>query len=849
MNLLLREMRLEAMDFLLRKKKRPLLTAFCIPVGIMLAAIIYREIYPFGDRCFLRVDMYNQYMPFFTEFHRKMREGGSLFFSWHAGLGANFTALYAYYLASPVNWLLYFCPEDYIIEFMTVLIVIKIGLCGSAFAWYLKRHFGTDSYAVSFFAVFYALSGYLCAYNWNIMWLDCIFLAPVVILGLEELVCRRKPMLYCLSLAASILTNYYISIMLCIFLVLYYGILVLPLPFREKLGSVRRFAVYSLIAGGLAAAVLIPGTAALRSTRFDQANFPKEIKFYFNILEILARHCLNVATEIRNDHWPNIYCGAAALFFLLLYFCCKKIPWKQKLPRLLLLGFFYLSFSMNLLDFLWHGLNYPDSLPARQSFLYIFVVLTLCFEAYLHFSEFSGCQIAFAAGSSVLLIGLCAFFADREDFTAGSFLFTILYLSLYALLLYWKSGGKLAKNMAVALLVGMVIVETAMNTIETSVSTTSRSKYRADFEINQLLLESIGRNETGFYRIEEFDRMTKNDGMLAGFPTATLFSSTTNEAMSRLYKRLGMSTSKVFYCYDGATPLSSALLSVGYMFSDSLEITDDFHELLEKKEGEFLYRNKFMLPLGYMVSSDLEEKWDLWAEGDPVEVQNRLAKAAGVSKPLFRPVPVAYRDGKAYLEIDEGGYFYAYPQECGTKDITADIASYKKTYEKVYYPHILDIGWCDKGETVCLSPSGDLRNTGKELKLSVYRIDLYTLRKVIHRLAAQPMRIEAFSDTYVRGTVMAREDGILATSIPNEDGWRAFVDGEEAAIVPFGGAMIGLEIAEGTHTVTFTYLPPGLRLGAAVSVSCALLLALWCVYVSVRKKAQRKKRGTVSSME
>ena len=48
----------------------PLLPAFLIPVAVMTAVIILNEIYPFGDRCFLRVDMYNQYMPFFTEFHR-----------------------------------------------------------------------------------------------------------------------------------------------------------------------------------------------------------------------------------------------------------------------------------------------------------------------------------------------------------------------------------------------------------------------------------------------------------------------------------------------------------------------------------------------------------------------------------------------------------------------------------------------------------------------------------------------------------------------------------------------------------------------------------------------------------
>ena len=57
------------------------------------------------------------------------------------------------------------CPSELIIEFMTLLIVIKIGLCGLTFAWYLKKHFGTDDYAITLFAVFYALSGYLSAYN------------------------------------------------------------------------------------------------------------------------------------------------------------------------------------------------------------------------------------------------------------------------------------------------------------------------------------------------------------------------------------------------------------------------------------------------------------------------------------------------------------------------------------------------------------------------------------------------------------------------------------------------------------------------------------------------------------
>ena len=222
---------------------------------------------------------------------------------------------------------------------MTVLIVIKTGLCGLTFAWYLRHRFSTEDYAITVFSLFYALSGFMAAYNWNIMWLDCVFLAPLVIRGLEDLVYRKKTALYCISLGLCVLTNYYISIPICIFIVLYYFVLVASLSPMEFGKSLKRFIVYSLLGGGLAGIVLIPGTAALFSTRFAQTSFPDQIKCYFNLPEILSRHCVNVAAEIRSDHWPNLYCGVAVFFFLPLYLCCKGISWKEKVPRLLLLCF------------------------------------------------------------------------------------------------------------------------------------------------------------------------------------------------------------------------------------------------------------------------------------------------------------------------------------------------------------------------------------------------------------------------------------------------------------------------------------------------------------------------------
>jgi len=142
--------------------------SFFLPVLIYLLIFLVRGVFPVGENCFLKTDMYHQYAPFLMEFREKLRSGGSLFYSWNVGLGVNFTALYAYYLASPFNWLVALCPESMVIEFMMVMMILKTGLCGLTMNFYLRNHSEDPDFGTCFFAVLYALSGYMCAYYWNV---------------------------------------------------------------------------------------------------------------------------------------------------------------------------------------------------------------------------------------------------------------------------------------------------------------------------------------------------------------------------------------------------------------------------------------------------------------------------------------------------------------------------------------------------------------------------------------------------------------------------------------------------------------------------------------------------------
>lgn len=137
--------------------------AFLIPVIILAALYYVRDIFPFGSNCYLRSDMYHQYAPFFSEFWHKIRSGESLTYSWDIGMGTNFTSLFAYYLASPANWLIALFPQRSMIEIMNAMIIVKLAAASVSFAYYIAKHFHTKSCSIALFGTFYALSGFVAA--------------------------------------------------------------------------------------------------------------------------------------------------------------------------------------------------------------------------------------------------------------------------------------------------------------------------------------------------------------------------------------------------------------------------------------------------------------------------------------------------------------------------------------------------------------------------------------------------------------------------------------------------------------------------------------------------------------
>lgn len=78
----------------------------------------------------------------------------------------------------------------------------------------------------------------------------------------------------------------------------------------------------------------------------------------------------------------------------------------------------------------------------------------------------------------------------------------------------------------------------------------------------------------------------------------------------------------------------------------------------------------------------------------------------------------------------------------------------------------------------------------------------------------------------------------MIVSVPNEKGWRAFVDGAEMEITGVGAdSLIGLELAQGRHTVRLEFHLPGLAAGIALS---ALSLCGAAAYHLALKRRRRR---------
>ena len=81
------------------------------------------------------------------------------------------------------------------------------------------------------------------------------------------------------------------------------------------------------------------------------------------------------------------------------------------------------------------------------------------------------------------------------------------------------------------------------------------------------------------------------------------------------------------------------------------------------------------------------------------------------------------------------------------------------------------------------------------------------------------------------------KDTYVYFSVPYDTGWTATVDGQKTDIIESGGMMM-IKVPEGQHSVVFSYVTPGMKIGELIS------FVAWIAFIVI---ATLRKREAVNA--
>ena len=203
------------------KKNNVYFISFFLSTFIIILIYALNHIYPFGDKTILTMDMSGQYVNYLMYFKHIITGHGNIFYNFTMNLGSNAYGLFAYYISSPLNFLLPFFNQQNITEGILMLNIIKIGLCALTMSILINKTTKNNKYNIIIFSIMYALMSYNLVYSQNIMWLDSCIWLPIVILGLNNILNNKSYFLYIFSLVICIISNFYTGYMVGLFTVMW----------------------------------------------------------------------------------------------------------------------------------------------------------------------------------------------------------------------------------------------------------------------------------------------------------------------------------------------------------------------------------------------------------------------------------------------------------------------------------------------------------------------------------------------------------------------------------------------------------------------------------------------------
>ncbi len=880
------------------------LFSFFLPFFITLLALNALHITPFGDHTLVISDANGLYINYLSYAGRFFKGLEGFTYSFKKGLGGNMMPHMAGTMINPFFPIItLFNIADYPTAFtwISVLNFCACGLTMYAFIADMSGHKRSNL----IFSTSYALSGFLVANVFQVIFFTGPLMLPLMVLGLRRIFQGKRPIVYFLSLTFCILTNIYFGFTLCIASALFFFVYLWMKKDElrgKRLAIFLHYGISSLCAGLIPVIVWLPTLRGISGGRLDQTklsdfSFCEKMPF----VEIFSKLFTgaNTTSQLVNG-LPNIFVGLLPVALVILFFINKKISHRMKIAAGITLAVYLVGFYIIFFDMLFHAGTTTNWFNFRYSYIFSFLLLMIACYEWQYVDELS-CDILKKVFLGMVIAALIIF-SKHYEYVMGSevlldfILLMVIYLAYRLYRLKPESNPKRTFELVVTVIVSFSLFLNyticTKNIMEWGIE---KSDYQETVNSVSPLITGIQNADDDFYRMEVNNQRSGtlgNDPMLYGYNGVGHGGSNERNFVREETSKLGVQWYNMRNYYAQGIPAATdTLLGIRYLIADEdvteeknyIRMTDmEAMGLATSDEVYDAYKNDYALPIAFVAEKDvnaleldyddlfdnLNQVWSaisgaadrVFVEENDIEFRSlNLSESQKMSAEDAREIVQSYENKES-----ESDSSFESDRKTAEEELTVSLVQNEapmlassiefsfvaKQDGPVYIYHgaalnksngstesvVRYLGYYHKGDTVTgyLPVTSDYVNkvTFEEYagRFRAAYADLEALQKMSEEVTSRPSTIEKIKDSHLKGNVTVEEGQELLFTIPWDEGWTCYIDGQKKELTKVLGVFMAAEVEPGEHTYEMLYIPGGMETGMKISAAAAVLMLLYLLF-------------------
>lgn len=806
------------------------LLSLLLPFGIFILSMIFTGATPFGNNTIFDQDGSVLTVPNQIDFQNTFRNG-NFFLGMNSGYGTN---NYSGTILLPVYYLLHFLPFHDIAGVLSILEALSFGFAGFNLTYYLTHRYNGKKahkrdYRLLIPALIFTLNNYMLAMHSFNQWYFAIMLFPLVVLSMEKLLFTKKPGTYILLLTLSIYVDLYMSLYVCIFLALYFFVLHFD-SFADFIRKGILFALCSILAAcnGIACIANVLLYTNDSAYRVSDSSFPS-FGFFTNFLNQWKQYMFltSTTTVTSDDGILNAYCGIFTLILVILYVFSKNKT-SDKIKNFLLIAFLTLSFNGKVLSFVINGFHYQSKVPNRHVFLLMFLLSIISYDTLVMLKRKNTLLMVLATCSILISFVLCQLLGYPN--TTLAFIFSIIMLFLYTLLLLMLST-KNKRRIVYPIFICIVVLELLINSLYNfnKFGLYHFSSY-GDYNDMAHYFDEYLDTSKDFYRVGYPVSLMTNVGKAYDTGSVHLFNSYVSMHQTQCNFDLGyVAGANIMGESALNTPYNRSLSCVRYIMipyiSHGIPTGLEQFDYLGIYGNYYIFENKNAFSLGsYFPKEYVEERLNRDYRPDTANklVQTLTKKDIVLYDSLHLSYDETGKENNSFyftdtcnnpISFEKAQEIYAENAKDSVVDCMSDLhICYRFTPIACGSAYFYTDEYTGLG-----SVTTDVENTGiinfpncsaelrKEYNIVILNND--TLDQFYQSMQQNQVTNVAIKNDTITCNTNYENAGYTLFSIAAEEGWSAFIDGQEVEIEDPYRSFIFIKTPAGKHEITLKFMP------------------------------------------